>query len=474
MATDIVHQPCLALLTCSASLTFCTLVASVPLIPGLMGGDSIWWPCACITSFLLPAIALHFVILRAAATHLQIILPLPSVLATVSTLVLALWPSGLWGIASLLAFTLLGIASAISQSAIFRLVDLMHEDAAPSARRLATGLHIGFLDLCVGAATIAAPPLFAVIARASPRAPFISAAVLFGFISLTVSIRCVPLQNRTDSNFSEEASPLLPIKTERTNMSRNTVIRVLRHPWSWVIVFAAASCTAALSSTRLLVLLITGDTYVDKFSSALPAAGFLSLIATIGLIVPPFFAALVVPRLGTRALFFGGVGVMALGFHILSTGLYIIGLATGTAGASTAVTIALTEMAHTAGVSVDSVSDPVAVFAASIFVLAEVAGTIAVPLSIGSMNHDDNCLHRVLKTLSFFATFILIFVAISLLIFSAAQCLAPLIPVFSMFYRRSQNDTAPTILSNPSTPPTPMQTTAGPILSQALGRQSPT
>lgn len=399
-------------------------------------------------------------------------LALPTALACASTMALATSIPSSYHVVVPIAFGACGIAFTLLQASAFVLVEHAQkvEGATRDARRLATGLHFGFLDVCVGAGAVISPPAATLLARLSPRVPLCCAALAHGVIALLLQREVRRVQGQA-SGTAEERTPLLPEKVEVPSdpVPRTGVARaLLSHPWTWIVGLAAAVSAASIAFVRPLLLSLA---WRGADTDPLVAAWLLSLVSLVCLVAPPLAAALAAPRFGTRAVFVACVTCMACGFRVLAAGAHTTGLVIGMAGASAASAVALTEVVRTSDFSIDSPLDAAAIAAAMLLAFAEFAGTIAflllantAPAGIGPL--------RALNTWAHLVTLSAIVVIVPFIVGSLAQCIAPvtaLIFVRDEFSDPSSEDAPPQSVRPHTLPLTPM----GSHLSLALGRSQP-
>lgn len=448
--SNLQRPPCIALLVTSASLTFSTFMASIPLLPTILKSDDpVRGPSICIIMFLLPALLLHPLISRFPVHYLLSTLPVPCLLSTFASLFIALishfqiWYA-LRRIALFLVFLLLGAAFSSLQAVIIRLIYYSLIESSPPSRRHGTGLHLAFLEASITVTSVLTPPIFVFFFEftTSPSSPYYLITVVQVLITAAVYIKtCTSSYPSTDvaslsvhSRISPEFTPLLNgllpnpgISSSQSQESSKVIYTLMRHPWAWFVLLTTFTSTASLAFLRPL---LTPYDQLLNHATLMHASTLFSLLGLVTFMTELVMTVGVAERIGIRNTLMAGLLFTAGAFRLLSKPHFplAITLVMATIGSAATHVVALTELARTTNLPVETPFQTTPLVVAAFLTFAEIIGTIAAMLFPDTK--DPSFFSTAISQWSLFLFLTCLITGIPYILGLIFQCVAP---VFSLF-----------------------------------------
>lgn len=403
------NLPNFGMLTAIATVTFSTLMGSIPILPFVFPGHPVRYPSFCLLSFVAPTLPVYILLTYKRFPKAHTVLRFcANITAVASFTILALVSTQPYIVGLCLAYVLLGVAhSALQATAPFVVVDSL-DSSSESRRRYYTGLHLAFLNVSTALGAVVTPPFFALLAVTSVKAnptvvpPFVLAATTHGLLAVTVFFSTQKGLLSTGPSVSER-TPLLGAASSRGAPrfdERVPVKRILRHPWAWLVFLSMFATNGIMSFLRPLLapVILQSSHGVMKASFVFGLVTATSLLAEV--VIPSFIA----PQIGTRTTLVLGIILVTIGSHILdhvpiSAAFCIIAF-----GAATVPVIALSDLALTTNDIIDY-STPASMLVLSLITTSDIIAYLtvtALPDSQGSnfVSHAAAILSPIMFTVS--------------------------------------------------------------------------
>lgn len=380
------NLPNFGLLTAIATVTFSTLMGSIPILPFIFPLHPVRYPSFCLLSFVMPTLPVHIFLTYKRLPKSHVILRFcANITAVASVVMLTLASTQPYIFGLCFAYILLGVAySALQATAPFLVVDSL-DSTSESRRRYYTGLHLAFLNGCTALGAVVTPPFFALLAVTSVKTnptvvpPFVLAATTHGLLAITVfySTRKSLLSAALSAS---ERTPLLGVTSSQSisrTEERAPVKRILRHPWAWLVFLSVLATNGIMSFLRPLL----APTILQSSHGVMKASFVFGLVTATSLLAEVVIPSFIAPQIGTRTTLVVGIVLVTIGSHFLGRMPISVVFCIIAFGAATVPVIALSDLALTINDTIDY-STPASMLALSLITVSDIVaylGASALP-----------------------------------------------------------------------------------------------